>query len=80
MVLTSLFPHGCLWGYMPAGPALTLSFSQPALPPLLCLSHRYDAAKCDVWSCGVLLYLLIIGVYPFEVRVCPCGLVGQGRR
>ncbi|KAI8470582.1 MAG: kinase-like domain-containing protein [Monoraphidium minutum] len=26
----------------------------------------YDAAAVDAWACGVLLYLLISGVYPFE--------------
>lgn len=34
---------------------------QAALPP-------YDAKKVDAWAMGVVLYLLVTGTYPFEVR------------
>ena len=29
------------------------------------LKRNYDE-KCDIWSCGVILYILIIGTYPFN--------------
>ena len=28
----------------------------------------YDAKAVDAWAMGVVLYLLLMGVYPFEVR------------
>ena len=37
----------------------------PAAPP-----PPYDAAAVDAWACGVLLYLLVAGVYPFEDPAC----------
>jgi serine/threonine protein kinase len=35
--------------------------TQQGLPP-------YDAKLVDAWAMGVLLYLLVTGCYPFEVR------------
>lgn len=37
-------------------------------------AHAYDARAVDAWAMGVLLYLLVTGRYPFEVRACvqPC--------
>jgi serine/threonine protein kinase len=34
---------------------------QQGLPP-------YDAKLVDAWAMGVLLYLLVTGCYPFEVK------------
>lgn len=29
---------------------------------------RYDPRAVDVWALGVMLFLLVTGTYPFEVR------------
>lgn len=26
----------------------------------------YDAQKADVWACGVLLFVMMLGMFPFE--------------
>ncbi len=29
-------------------------------------NQGYDAQKADVWACGVLLFVMLLGMFPFE--------------
>uniref|UniRef100_A0A061SGY3 Serine/threonine-protein kinase SRK2 n=1 Tax=Tetraselmis sp. GSL018 TaxID=582737 RepID=A0A061SGY3_9CHLO len=61
----------CDFGYSKSAhhdskPKSTVGTPAYIAPEVLQLRNEYSGEQADVWSCGVLLYVMLFGCYPFE--------------
>jgi len=55
-----------LANFVRTNPLKTFCGSSYYAPPEICSGQIYDGEKADVWSIGVLLYMMMVGEYPFD--------------
>ncbi len=72
-------PQVCDFGFAKNWDVESNMYTQIGTPvymsPQLINSKRsktgYDATKADVWACGVLLFVMLLGMFPFEHSESP---------
>lgn len=47
------------------------------MSPELCSKTEYDGKKNDIWSLGILLFVMLTGVFPFKRYIFPCNLIDK---
>ena len=47
------------------------------MSPELCSKTEYDCKKNDIRSLGILLFVMLTGVFPFKRYIFPCNLIDK---